>query len=754
MRPLIQQLEPRLLLAAAITPIGTQPAGALSGKIIFTSGGHGFTADFPGTGGWSTQRGLNNGMVEDFGNQEQMTAYVNYLFNAGATIVPMRPVGNQPNEVVLDNDSPGVTFTGTWSNSTGTIFYGTAGDVPYRFASTSTTETAVAKYTPSIPVAGFYPVYAWTADGTNRATDQLYRITHSGGAIEVKVNHRRVGKGWVYLGTYYFDQGTGGYVEVSNKSASTGSVAIADAIRFGNGMGDVDRGAGVSGHTREDEACLYWIMRSAGVGTPSSVYAPNGDDATDNVGAPIRWAAYMNAEAQGSPTDRIYLSFHSNAGNGTSRGTLGLYNSPANATFHQQAWAELVGREINDDLVLTGSPPLEFPWFNRTVVTLDRSDIDFGEINSNSINNEMDATIAEVAFHDNTSDAALLRDPKVRNLVGRAAYQATVRYFATYPNTTAVNLLPEPPTEVRAESINGAVLVRWNAPASNPAGGGAPTGYRLYASRNGYAFDGGIAISGAATTSYTFSNSQLDNGVYYFRVAAVNAGGESMPSEVVAARKSSVARPAVLIVNGFDRLDRTQDIRQSTSLNPGGAVVSVDRVRPRLANSFDYVVQVASAIVAAGGDVEISTVPNETVISGSAFLPNYAAVMWISGEESTVNHSFDATEQAKVKAYLDGGGQLFVSGSEIGWDLDAQANGVTFYNQSLKANYVTDDANTYSASGAAGSIFDGISLSFDNGNQFYDVDFPDVISPLGGASLAMSYATGGGAAIQYSSGSQ
>ena len=25
-------------------------------------------------------------MVEDFGNQEQMTAYVNYLFNAGATI--------------------------------------------------------------------------------------------------------------------------------------------------------------------------------------------------------------------------------------------------------------------------------------------------------------------------------------------------------------------------------------------------------------------------------------------------------------------------------------------------------------------------------------------------------------------------------------------------------------------------------------------------------------------------------------------
>jgi len=34
------------------------------------------------------------------------------------------------------------------------------------------------------------------------------------------------------------------------------------------------------------------------------------------------------------------------------------------------------------------------------------------------------------------------------------------------------------------------------------------------------------------------------------------------------------------------------------------------------------------------------------------------------------------------------------------------------------------------------------------------VDFPDVISPLDGATIAMNYSTGGGAAIQYASGSQ
>jgi hypothetical protein len=43
-------------------------------------------------------------MVEDLGNQDQMTAFVDYAWNAGATVVPLRPVGYQPNEYVVDND--------------------------------------------------------------------------------------------------------------------------------------------------------------------------------------------------------------------------------------------------------------------------------------------------------------------------------------------------------------------------------------------------------------------------------------------------------------------------------------------------------------------------------------------------------------------------------------------------------------------------------------------------------------------------
>ena len=46
-------------------------------------------------------------------------------------------------------------------------------------------------------------------------------------------------------------------------------------------------------------------------------------------------------------------------------------------------------------------------------------------------------------------------------------------------------------------------------------------------------------------------------------------------------------------------------------------------------------------------------------------------------------------------------------------------------------------------------IFDGLNLSFDNGTQFYNVEFPDVINPQAGAQAALTYAGGAGnAAIQ------
>ena len=807
-RNVLERLESRRLLAASFVgplhpsqlvndalsldstpgaPVGQRPTGALSSRILFTAGGHGFTAANTTTGNWSTQRGLTNGMVEDMGNVDQMTQFVYSAWNAGATIVPTRPVGFQPNEVVMDNTSAGVTFTGTWTNGGASIaglnatFFSLTGANPaarYREALGNSNETAAARYTPSIPQSGFYPVYAWVSNSSayvnNNLPDQLYRITHTGGKTEVKVDHRKVGKGWVYLGTYHFDAGTSGYVEISNKTSAVGR-AIADGIRFGNGMGDINRGGGVSGQRREDESSLYWVQKQAestyesinGAAPallPASTY--RGSNTTDddaNVGAPPRWATYMNNSSFGTMSDRLFLSYHSNAGSGTNRGSIGLYNgnnTPSTKTPFQQEWALYAAKEVNDDLVALSSQ-LEFAWFNRTgtsQLTLDRTDIEFGEINNSIINNEFDATILEVAFHDNAMDAALMRDPKVRQWIARSSVQAAVRYFndPTIGGGGSLNFAPDAPTNVRAITApDGDVTIRWTPPVPAAGTGAAASGYIIESSEDGYGFDGGIVVPGGASNVFTIPAVQVGTGATYFRVISTNAGGWSPPSEVVGARAlGGGAAARVLIVNGFDRFDKSLDPKQTSPISGPGTSATFDRVRPRFSNSFDYVVQAGEAIEAFASSIGFDSAQNEAVISGQVNLGDYNTVIWLSGEESTANDTFNPTEQSLVTAYIDAGGHFFVSGAEIAWDLDAQGGGPAFLNNTLRADYVGDDAGTYNATGAVASIFAGITLSFDNGALFYDVDFPDRINAVNGSSVAMTYAggSGGNAAIQFAGG--
>ncbi|MDZ4659305.1 MAG: N-acetylmuramoyl-L-alanine amidase [Bythopirellula sp.] len=748
-----ETLEPRIALAAAgLVEVGTQPLGGLADKIAYIHPGHGYENT---DGSWNFQRSESPGteMIEDLGTYDQMTFLADYLFRAGATVVPLRPIGHQTNEIVLDNDDAGVTFTGTWSNSSATIFYGAAGDVPYKFATSDLTETATARYQPNIAEAGFYPVYAWATHGSNRATDQLYRVTHSGGSTEVTINHRRVGNGLVYLGTYYFETGTGGYVEISNRSSVAGNAIIADMIRFGNGIG-------TSGQAREDEASLYWIQRHAA--PPFAQGISSAEYGTSVVSAAPRFAEFMNREADGVLADRVFVSYHSNAFNGTARGVVGLYNNNAggnSSTPNQFDLALKLANEINVDIIAQAGQ-FENSWNNRgSGITLGSS---FGEINNDVINNEFDATIVEVAFHDNIDDAELMRDAKFRDATARATYQGLIKYFrARDGNTTSATELPAPMTGVHAESnALGSVTLSWVPPVANTFAGGATTGYRIYVSANGYGFDGGTYVDGEATTTATLTG--YDPTIpYYFKIVAVNnfdlvpvnVGGESQGSEVLTVLPSGGSKQ-VLIVNGFDRLDRSLNPRQ-TYPSPDN---TVDRVRPRESNSRDYTVQVAAAIEAAAPGVRVESTSNEAITSGMVNLANYEAVIWISGEESTGDETFSATEQTLVASYLTGGGKLLVSGAEIGWDLDRPSGPTaadrSFFNNNLKADYVSDDAGTYNVQGAAGSIFDGLSFSFDNGSQFYNVEFPDVINAFGGSISALTYVggLGGGAGVQFDTG--
>ena len=72
----------------------------------------------------------------------------------------------------------------------------------------------------------------------------------------------------------------------------------------------------------------------------------------------------------------------------------------------------------------------------------------------------------------------------------------------------------------------------------------------------------------------------------------------------------------------------------------------------------------------------------------------------MAGEESTADEALSAQEQAILSAYLESGGDLFISGAEISWDLD-ERGGVedqAFMRNQLGSAYERDDAGVQQVS--------------------------------------------------------
>ncbi|MFN7142010.1 MAG: fibronectin type III domain-containing protein, partial [Limisphaerales bacterium] len=346
-----------------------------------------------------------------------------------------------------------------------------------------------------------------------------------------------------------------------------------------------------------EEASRYWVNSSFGQGQTNFLSNSASDHQGGNVSAPVRMAREMNRETEGDIFKRIYLSFHSNAGGG--RGVVGLWNDPklfpGTKTPNQERWAELLGIEVNDTLSAMSSPPLEVPWFHRTRLIYARNDYAFGELNDKVIGGEFDATILEVAFHDSKDDAKLLRDPRVRDILARCSYQATVRYVNEFDGVP-LEFISQPPQNPRAFSSREGITVSWDRPADVKAN--TPDAYLVYRSENGYGF--GYPVRVPATRASVLLENLPKNKTFYFRVTAVNAAGESLPSPVVGSRPTSRQNEQkVLFVNGFTQFDRFNNPRQTiapTNYVPPSAFGNMDRVIPRLNNAFDYVVQHGTAL--------------------------------------------------------------------------------------------------------------------------------------------------------------
>lgn len=132
---------------------------------------------------------------------------------------------------------------------------------------------------------------------------------------------------------------------------------------------------------------------------------------------------------------------------------------------------------------------------------------------------------------------------------------------------------------------------------------------------------------------------------------------------------------------------------------------------------------------------------NQAVISGDINLSDFNCVLWFCGDESVSNETFDSDEQARVKAYLEAGGKLFVSGSEIGYDLSDKGSSAdkSFYGNYLKASYAGDNSNDHTVYGRSNTRFEGLGITYGNSSALYEEDYPDMLSKSAGSSIILHY---------------
>jgi len=292
-------------------------------------------------------------------------------------------------------------------------------------------------------------------------------------------------------------------------------------------------------------------------------------------------------------------------------------------------------------------------------------------------------------------------------------------YTPRFYNNMETNTNTSQPSLLQAIVLSdGKISLNWNCDTTNILG------YRVYRSVNGETWDLFLDENSCKETAVNISPS---NEVEYYRIASVKKNGsdisESNWSNSMGVRKSASLK--CLIVDGFKRNDRDgswQGAGHTFAIKYGKALEAVNQ--------------------------NFETVSNSKVLDSTVDLNNYEIVFWISGDESTIDETFSHNEQNLLKNYLENGGKLFISGSEIGWDLSYKGDAADkdFYNNYFKSLYVSDDAGANSVSGVQNSSMSDCHFYF---GQTYEEDYPDEINPAGGSVQCLQYANGKGAGNQY-----
>lgn len=752
---------------------------------------------------WKWQRPNLFGTTEDLFTQTIVIPYlIPMLENAGAVVFTPRERDWQKNEVIVDNGGRGyVEDSGkeTWKTAQekGFAYHaGTYRDGENPFAqgtaravkATKKADVSWASYQPNIPQGGKYAVYVSYQSLKNSVSDAQYIVMHKGQRTVFKVNQQMGGGTWVYLGTFDFDRGNNEFnrVVVTNSSSESG-VVTTDAVRFGGGMGNIERGGSCSGMPR----CLEGARYSAQwAGAPYSVYSSkNGsDDYGDDINVRSNMTNWLAGGSTYVPTlegkkvpIELSLAVHSDAGyttvNDSIIGSLAICTTSFNDGRLNSGVSRMVSHDFADSLLTGLQRDISGKYRKWTRRYLwDRN-------YSETRKPEVPSAIIETMSHQNFADMRRGLDPNFRFTLARSLYKTILRFVNGNHSVPSV-VQPLPVSNFRIErNSSGGLRLSWIAEKDEQEPTAVPTSYIVYTSEDGMGFDNGTVVY---TSSFDFEAKKGVN--YCFKVTALNRGGESFPSETLAAYLSKSAHAKdILVVDGFSRLsgpavvddysrqgfDLGSDIGVSYGLTAGwnGRQQCFDKSRAgsegegslgycgdELAGRFIMGNNRDGSVchvkdIAMSGAYNVVGCSLEALDNNLVKLDHYNLVDIAFGLQRNDGHSlvvyktFSETLQSKLRSYAKSGGRILVSGAYVGSDM-TQPHERSFMSDVLKTTFTGTDTN------AGNNMVDGLGLSFDIIRQINDRHFAatsvDRIAACDGRSFAaMRYQDGSTAGVAY-----
>ena len=777
--------------------------------------------------GWKWQRPNLFCTTEDLFTQTIVVPYlIPMLENAGAIVFTPRERDWQQQEIVVDNDDRhSISYQEfvngkKWKNCDSLGFANLQasyqdGENPFQMGTvrqakaTKRKKNSLVSYQPNFQKEGKYAVYVSYQTLPKSVPDAKYIVYHKGQATEFTVNQRMGGGTWVYLGIFEFDKGCNEFNRVvCTNHASRRGVVTTDAVRFGGGMGNIERGGFVSGMPRCLEGARYYAQWA---GAPYSVYGgrKGKNDYADDINTRsmmTNWlgggSVYMPAMDGKRVPIELSLALHSDAGynpDGQSTwGTLAICTTDFNdgmlnsgiSRFASKDFAKALRDNLVEDMTNTfGSFGKRYLW-----------DRNYSETRLP----EVPSAIIEMLSHQSFPDMRIAQDPMGKFTIARSIYKTILRFVSSnHDEPYVVQPLAPNHFSVEVDELGYASLT-WNAQLDKTEPTAKPTSYIVYQAEGKGGFDNGTMVRS------NIYNVKLEPGkLYNFRVAAVNQGGESFPSETLSALYNPTATNKILIVNNFHRLaspqvvdndsiqgfDFDQDPGVSYGLTAGWSgkqrVFDIHRMGIESSsglgysgnemigqfvagNDFNHTVEHAQAI-ASGNKYSIASCSSEAILSGRVKMTDYQAVDLINGLERYDGYThqyyktFTPAMQKRIKYYALNGGKLLVSGSYNGSDMQDEEE-KSFMGAILKVNYeptgtkfivqdvnpedstITERDSIVTTSPMVSGLGKEFSYYHSLNAKHYAATHPEILKPIGSTAFcAMRYLTGTSAAVAYRS---